>query len=285
MLSYLTKRPIFSAFCILIATLLLRLNDIFILRIDELWGEIIISKALGFILILLFMFLIKENLSTIGLHQERFGFCIAIGFFINLFIYIFSYCIEYMVLLLVNEAPQFIFAAIDPKQGVNGGIAFGLWLILGNVVNSLMEEGLFRGLFLPAFKSRYSFWKANAFQALLFGAWHLVWPLKNYLMGEQSFLGALMMGLVLMLGTCTFGFIWGYMFEKTNSLWTPIAAHFAANTIQNILHIQSNGGIDAMVFLRGTFASFIGVASIFTIKWIASKYRFPTLSAWKAYAK
>lgn len=143
-----------------------------------------------------------------------------------------------------------------------------------------MEEGLFRGVFLPALRTRFSFWKANIFQALLFGIWHLVWPLKNFLTGEQSIFGAIMYGIVLMLGTVTFGFIWGYMFEKTNSLWTTIAAHFAANTVQNILHIQSNTGLDTMVSLRGTFASLLGLASIFFIKWIAVKYKLPVLLTW-----
>jgi membrane protease YdiL (CAAX protease family) len=83
-----------------------------------------------------------------------------------------------------------------------------------------------------------------------------------------------------MLGTITFGLIWGYMFNKTNSLWTTIAAHFAANTIQNILHVQSNNGLDSMVSLRGTFASIIGLLSIFFIKWITEKYKMPVLSAW-----
>lgn len=243
-------------------------------------GEIIVSKALGFILVLLFMFLIKERLSTIGLHKNYFWFSICLGFFVNLAIYIISYGIEYFILLLNNQSPQIIFTAIDPKQGVTGGIIFGIWLVLGNIINALMEEGLFRGVFLPALKTRFSFWKANIFQALLFGIWHLVWPLKDFLTGEQSLFGAFMYGLVLMLGTVTFGLIWGYMFEKTNSLWTAIAAHFVANTIQNILHIQSNNGLDTMVSLRGTFASLLGLASIVFIKWITAKYKLPVLLTW-----
>ncbi|HHV09400.1 MAG TPA: CPBP family intramembrane metalloprotease [Clostridiales bacterium] len=144
----------------------------------------------------------------------------------------------------------------------------------------LYEEGLFRGVFLPALKVRFRFWMANLLQALLFGAWHLVWPLKYYLSGEQSLMGAFMYGLVLLLGTVTFGFIWGYMFEKTNSLWTAIAAHFAANTIQNLLHLQSNSGFDALSSLRGTCASLLGLASIFFIRWITAKYKLPALLSW-----
>lgn len=282
---FLKKSPIFTAFSILVIALLLRLNDLFILKIDELLGEIIVSKFLGFILILLSMLFIKRSMSTIGFNKNHFWFCICLGFLVNLAVYIISYGIEGFVLLLNNQNPQMIFSAIDPKQGINGGVIFGIWLIIGNIINALMEEGLFRGLFLPALKTRFSFWKANIFQALLFGIWHLVWPLKNFLTGEQSLLGASMYGLVLMLGTVTFGFIWGYMFEKTNSLWTAIAAHFAADTIQNILHIQSNSGLDVMVSLRGTFASLLGLGSIFLIKWITTKYKLSHLLSWDIGAK
>jgi membrane protease YdiL (CAAX protease family) len=281
MLNCFKKNPILFGFCILIISFILRLNDIFVLKIDQLLGEIVVSKALGFILILVSMYLIKKSLSTIGLHKKHLVLCISLGFLLNLAVYLISYGIEYFILLQGGQSPHMELLAIDPKQGVNGGIIFGIWLVIGNIINALMEEGLFRGVFLPAFKTRFSFWKANTFQALLFGMWHLVWPLKNYLTGEQSLMGAVMYGLILMLGTVTFGFIWGYMFEKTNSLWTPIAAHFAANTIQNLLHVQSNGGLDVMVSLRGTLASLLGIASIFFIKWITGKYKLSALKSWE----
>lgn len=281
MLTYLQKKPIQLAFSLLFLTLLLRLNDIFILKIDERFGEIIISKALGFFLILLFMLLVKERLSTIGLHRKYYRFCVCLGFLLNLVLYLISYGIEYFILLVQDQGPHLTLTALDPKQGVQGGFLFGVWLIFGNIINALMEESLFRGVFLPAFKTRFPFWMSNLFQSLLFGAWHLVWPLKYYLSGEQSLFGALLYGVVLLLGTVTFGYIWGYMFDKTNSLWTAIAAHFAANTIQNVLHIQTNNGVDTMLFLRGTFASLIGLASIFFIKRLATKYKLPTLASWK----
>ncbi len=280
MLSYLKKNPILSAFLVLLIAFLLRLNDLFILKIDELFGEIFVSKTLGFLLILLFIVLIKERFSSIGLHKKNLWFCIGLGFFVNLGIYLLAYAIEYCILQSGNQNPSLLFSAIDPKQGVNGGILFGIWLIAGNIINALMEEGLFRGVFLPIFKTRYTFWKANLFQAFLFGIWHLVWPLKSFLTGEQSLAGALMNGLILMLGTVTFGFIWGFMFQMTNSLWTSIAAHFAANTIQNILHINSNNGLDTMAFLRGTAASLLGIACLFFLKWITSKCKLPVLKAW-----
>jgi membrane protease YdiL (CAAX protease family) len=284
MLTNFKKNPIHLAFSLLFLALLLRLNDIFILKIDERFGEIILSKTLGFLLILLFMLLVKESLSTIGLHKNYFGVCVCLGFLLNLILYLISYGLESLILLLLDQNPQITFTAIDPKQGIEGGFLFGIWLIFGNIINALMEESLFRGVFLPALKTRFRFWKANFIQALLFGAWHLVWPLKYYISGEQSLFGAFMYGIVLLLGTVTFGFIWGYMFEKTNSLWTAIAAHFAANTIQNILHIQSDSGVDTMLFLRGTFASLLGLISIFFIKWFATKLKLPTLSSWKIYS-
>lgn len=62
--------------------------------------------------------------------------------------------------------------ALDTKTGLEGEVWFTAFLLLlGNVVNSFIEEGLFRGVMLPHFMSTMSFRWANHLQALLFGLW------------------------------------------------------------------------------------------------------------------
>lgn len=251
------------------------------MKIDELWGEIILSKSFGFALIVLFLFLVRKNLYSIGIHTEAIKISLMIGGIMTLVIYIISYGIEYIVLLISEKNPLFVLSAIDPKQGVGGGVIFALWLIFGNIINSFMEEGLFRGLLIPQLLTKYSFWVANTIQALLFGFWHLVWPIKDILMGKTSISGAIILGSLLFLGTTINGFVWGYMFFKTNSLWTPLIAHFLTNTILNLVHINTLTGLNSTIMIRNVLASNLGLISLIIIKLISEKYKLRNAESWE----
>ena len=50
-----TRWPIFVSLALLAIALLFRLIDIFVLRLDERLGEIILSKVLGFALVVLWL--------------------------------------------------------------------------------------------------------------------------------------------------------------------------------------------------------------------------------------
>ena len=59
--------------------LLLRMLDIFVLRLDERLGEIILSKSLGFALVVGYTWWVGQSLAAIGLHTRRLGPALAIG--------------------------------------------------------------------------------------------------------------------------------------------------------------------------------------------------------------
>ena len=82
--------------------------------------------------------------------------------------HLFAYTVEWIVMQRFGQEPRLLFSAIDPKAGVTGGLLFALWLVAGNLVNSFMEEGLFRGLMLNLNRITLSFVKSNWLQALLF---------------------------------------------------------------------------------------------------------------------
>ena len=96
------ENPILVGLGLLLIALAFRLLDIFALRLDERLGEIILSKSLGFILVVL----------------------------------------------------------------------FALWLLMGNIINSFMEEGLFRGVMIRLFGRALSLSQANWLQSFLFASWH-----------------------------------------------------------------------------------------------------------------
>ena len=276
-----TKKHWLWCLVILAGALALRIADIFVFRLDEHLGELIVSKGLAFLLILLYLHLSHQALAIIGLHKRDIGRDALTGMTITIAIYCLSYLIEYCFLLINHQYPALLFFFEDAKQQVTGGIAFGFFLLIGNVINALAEEGLFRGLLIPVLLVRFSFFKANTIQAVLFGAWHLVWPIKDYLFFDKDMDAVLMMSGFIFLGTTIQGFIWGYLFYKMNSLWVAVFAHFAANTILNIVHITSAAGINQMIVIRSVSASILGLIFLLAIKWLSKKWGITPLSAYR----
>lgn len=163
-----------------------------------------------------------------------------------------------------------------------GGFLFALWLIFGNIVNAAMEEGLFRGVMLTHFRLRLSPWKSIALQALLFAIWHLVWPVKHFFAGEVTSGEAWFEAIGLLLSTGIGGLVFGYLYYKTDNLWSAFLAHFINNTVLNIVFIQTDQGLQSGV----EFGLFIAVwllgylALLPLISWLAKKTNMPEFTVW-----
>ena len=99
-----------------------------------------------------------------------------------------SYFFEYLYLTLKGLDTTFVITpmsnTLDTEFAVQGGFLFGLWLIFGNLMSSLIGEGLFRGVMMTHFSMRLSFWKANLLLVFLFGLWYIIWPIKSYTLGQ-----------------------------------------------------------------------------------------------------
>lgn len=171
--------PILLPIGLFLAALLFRVIDIFILRLDERWGEIILSKLLGFLLVLLYIRVSGRTLMDLGLHGRPLGKALLVPVLAFVPVYLAAYGLQFALLAGAGKQPSLEVAAIDPKTGMVGGLLFALWLLLGNIMNSFMEEGLFRGVMLPHFTGIIGPSQANLLQAGLFALWHLVWPVKD----------------------------------------------------------------------------------------------------------
>jgi uncharacterized protein len=234
-----SRWPILAPLALFAIALLFRAVDIFALRLDERLGEIILSKSLGFALVVGYTWWVGERLAALGMHSRRLLAALSIGGGLTVVAFVIAGVVQVLT-LAPNDVMTLV--ATDPKTGMAGGAGFAAFLVLGNIVNAFMEEGLFRGLMLPHFLQRMRFWTANLLQAALFAAWHLVWPLKAYLTGDASLAGALAQGGLLVLGTFVAGLVYGYLFWRTDSLWAPWVAHFLNNTALNLVQIRSVSG-------------------------------------------
>jgi membrane protease YdiL (CAAX protease family) len=276
------QRPILTGILLMLVALIFRLTDIFVLRLDERLGEIILSKTLGFGSVLLFIWGIGRKPDSIGFHGRRLGESLLLGAGITLLPFVIAYTVEWMVLGQMGQEPRLLFSAIDPKAGVTGGLLFALWLVVGNFINSFMEEGLFRGVMLNLNRMRLSFAKSNWLQALLFGTWHLVWVVKWYQMGVVSTPAEIGMGIVAnFLPQICLGLVWGYAYMKTNNLWTAWFAHTLTNTTLNLLHVATIDAMDPGMSIRMTTFSIASLFMMFLIRYVCNRRNMPELTTWK----
>lgn len=274
--------PILTGIILMLIALSFRLIDIFVLRLDERLGEIILSKILGFFLVLLFVWAIGRKLASIGFHGRRLGESLLIGMSITVLPFLIAYSAEWIVMQQSGQGPKLMFSAIDPKAGVTGGLLFALWLVAGNFINSFMEEGLFRGVMLNLNRIRLSFAKSNWLQALLFGAWHLVWVVKWYQTGIVSTPGEIGLGIVAnFLPQICLGLVWGYAYMKTDNLWTAWIAHTLTNTTLNLLHIVTADTMDPGMSIRMTTFSIASLLMMFLIRYLCNRQNMPELKAEK----
>ena len=276
------QKPVLTGIVLMLIALGFRLIDIFVLRLDERLGEIILSKALGFCLVLGFVWIIGKKPSAIGFHSRRLGQGLLIGTVITVLPFLIAYIVEWILMQQFGQEPRLSFSAVDPKAGVTGGWLFALWLLTGNVVNSLMEEGLFRGVMLNLNRIRLSFGKSNWLQALLFGTWHLVWVVKWYQTGVVSTPGEIGLGMIAnFLPQICLGLVWGYAYLKTDNLWTTWIAHTLTNTTLNLLHIATLDAMDPGMSIRMTTFSIVSLFMMYLIRYLCNRWKMPELTVWK----
>jgi uncharacterized protein len=269
------ETPIIIGLILLSIALCFRLLDIFLIRSDERFGEIFFSKALGFILVLFFVWGTGKGLKSIGLHSNMIFQSIFIGAFVTTLALGSGYLIEYLVGLLRGVHPKIYFGAIDPKANVSGGVLFGLWLVMGNIINSFMEEGLFRGILIRLFGYKLILNQANWLQSFLFGIWHIPWTFKEYQLGKLRSAGNVAFsGISNFVPQLFIGFVWGYMYIKTNSLWASWISHTLTNSTLNLLHIKTDEGIDSGLAIRMVTYVVVMLLGIGLIKYLANWFGF-----------
>ena len=278
--------PVQVGIILFIIIFLLRVIEVFILRLDELWGEVFLSKFLGFLLIILYLWLAKRKIQDIGYHTSYLFPSLSIAIIIMVISLAFSYLAELIYLVWRAFQPSIIIAplsnALDSEYALKGGILFGIWLIFGNLINSLMEEGLFRGIMITHFRMRFSFWKTNFMQAFFFGIWHIIWPLKAYLLGQMSVRESILASVGYIFSSGIIALMLGYLFLKTGNLWAPWLAHTLNNSTLNLIHTVTSEGYNTGFMVRMGILPFIALLTLFIIRWLAGHYRIHALNKWDA---
>ncbi len=268
------KRPIVFILIFYLVCFVFRAVEYLVIRTDQsILGEAFIHKLIGIGLLAAAVWLAKYKWSDIGFKPKNAIKWICYGLLFAAVVYAIAYGTEIILQASASNDPalQFYVASYsttgDPV--IQSGIGFVLICVAGNIINVIMEEGVFRGLFIYLAEEKYSFLKACLFSALVFGFWHIAQPVRNVIDGAQSPGGAFMMGLMLV-GTSALGGIqYTLLYKLTGALWFSMAAHFVNNTVINLLHVVTVSGADGMQAVRITIAqtlSFIAVLIVFIVK-------------------
>jgi membrane protease YdiL (CAAX protease family) len=274
------RHPFLIPIVLLLIAVALRILDIFFLPLAGVLGEAIIHKAAAFLMVVIYLWAAGRTLRAIGLHGRWIGRAMFIGATGVAAVCVMAFALQWSASTVAGVQPRLLISAIDPHTGLSGGLGFALILVAGNVVNSFAEEGLFRGLMLTHFRLRLGPWGANVLQALIFGVWHLAWPLYRLVSGQVSAASSASQALVIVLGASISGLAYGYLYLRTDSLWAPWIAHTINNSVLNLVHIRTLSGMDADI---GVLYGAIAIGYVGLILWCmlwAEQWRLPRLKPW-----
>lgn len=266
-----TKRKALSVVLIIyLICFMFRILEYFILRTDRtFWGEAFIHKLIGiavlFVVIKLFDFTFKE----IGFAKGKTILCISKGLAFGLVIFVLAYSAEILVLALhgnFKTLALYVSAySVDGNIGHQTALVFFAICIVGNIINVVMEEGMFRGLFPKLLEHKYTFIISAVIASVLFGMWHIMAPIRDYYDGTMSRSGFIANSVMLVITSALVGFKFAIMTKLTGNLYMSMGDHFVNNTIVNILHVISTSGTDELMILRISIAQ--SVSFIIVIIW------------------
>ena len=262
--------PIVTLLGFFVAIVSLRAFDLFVLRVDSWPDPTIVSKSLGLLLVLWYLHSVQSHVRSVGLHTRNAPYAVGVGGLSPLVIFASLYAIEFCVLRVDGETPRVVLGVIDARTGAAvAGTVFLSVYFAGQVLNAFTEECIFRGILLPQFMRRMSFWKANLAQALLFAIAHLVWPMSSWALGRVTLPEACAEAGLLLVFTAVGGLVFGYLYYRTNSLWTPLLAHLIDNSLWLFIHIETSTRVNA----EGDVAILarVGFLSLVPIAWFVTK--------------
>ena len=253
-----------------------RILEYFILRTDQTWvGEAIVHKVIGILILLAVSAGAKLTITQIGFGKEKVFCNLLKGLAFGCAVFVLAYSVEIAIAAMqgsFHSLQLYVSTyAISQNTGYRTEILFFLICIIGNLVNVVMEEGIFRGLFQKLLEQKYSFMVSAVIVSCLFGFWHMIGPIRNYADGTMSMNG-MIANIVMLVATSTLvGFKFAMLTQMTGSLYMAMGDHFVNNTIVNLLHVVSDTGADEMMVVRVAIAQ--SLSFILVLAYYICRYR------------
>lgn len=254
----------------------LRIVDVFLIRSDEWFGELVLSKVLGIAIVIAYAIWSGYGLDRIGFRKTSITSVIWISFGLTAAVMATTFLVQFLFLRAQGANPLFSmhiqgFTLAQQAAGQNGLLS-STSLVAFNLVNATMEKSLFRGLLLTHLVVIMSRMRANVFQSVLFGFWHIVWPLRAIYDGKMTLGAAMSFGAGYIFVATMMGFVWGCFFIWFRSLWVSILAHALQNAALNVFHITTAAGASGMALFT-TLEVFVFLALLPLVRWLSKRWR------------
>jgi membrane protease YdiL (CAAX protease family) len=255
-----------------------RVLDIFVLGLGNTWINILPSKICPLIIITTIFMKHRRNgiNSTLGLSREHIIAYLVLGTILGLAMFlIVDICSSLFYSTFFDSSYPLEFHIVMPEL---------LWYSFTFFfINAIFEETLFRGLIQNAMKTYYSTNKAIMLSAVIFGLWHVSWPIANAFSNSFSVSEATSM--------ISFSFIlgvfFGVVYEKFalgKSLTCPIIIHTLANFFNESFKFGPDPSVQGpdlsftnpilMIITATLFFTVIGVLLIFSTRYTIEDVRF-----------
>ncbi|MGN0346390.1 MAG: lysostaphin resistance A-like protein [Lachnospiraceae bacterium] len=260
-----------NSLLIFLVLLVVHAFEAIFLRLDEtILGENFLNKIFGILVLFYVLKILEWKWQDIGFSAKGFGRSICIGFSLAVCTFLAAYAAEILILIGQGYTVSLgIFTtgfSLVGESEIHTGAGYILMCIFFNIINVIMEEGVFRGFFTGLVSADHTKKTALLFQAFLFGVWHIVTPLHNLADGDlgfAAFLG-LSVGYVILAGIM--GIKWGLLYQMTGSLYAGMADHFFNNCVAtNLLHVTTESGTDEMLILRVLIAQMLSFALVMVV--------------------
>lgn len=262
----LLRKPIETCLFIFLLCSVARIIEYFVIRTDEtVIAENFLHKVFGIIILAITLRYVKISWDSIGFKKINSVQNILKGFMLATVCFAVAYSIECILLYCMNGNIRI--SVYTSGFSLNGemikqnGIAFVILCIGFNVINVWMEEGIFRGLFSQLLEAKMKFNSMTLFIAFLFGIWHWVMPLRDFIEGRSSVVNLFVMGIGYIILAGIMSIKWSILYRVSGSLWIGLGDHLFNNVIvTNLLHVISNNEADSMQIVRiliGQLISFL----------------------------
>ena len=271
--------PVLLAIVFFVIAVIFRIIDIFILQLHMTPFSIIYSKVIPLIILLVYVWIAYRKFNLLGIHYHYLLSNLILGFFVYVVYYLLPFLGEFYIELGLGLEPL-LQLAFYPTPYI-------IYFIVFYIINSFMEEGVFRGLMMRCFMTKYNVNIANIIQAIFFGFWHIVWPINYLINGWIDPITAGWFAVYYVVSSFGFGIVTGYMFQKTSSLTGPIVLHTLWNftIFMSVITYGVPPGWAVNIFLYGTMLAveYIGlVIAILIIKEFSRQRKLPELTPWDA---
>ena len=260
------SKPILSSTLVFLICGVARIVEYFFIRTDEtVLAENFLHKVFGIVVLAVVLAMTKLSWSNIGFTKTKVLKNTLKGLALGASCFTVAYLAECIMLYYMNGNVKLsVYTSgfsLSGEAVTQNGVGFILLCIGFNLINVWMEEGIFRGLFPAILEKRLSFNSAMFFSALLFGVWHWVMPMRDFIEGNSSIGNLLVMGIGYIILSGIMSIKWSLLYKLTGSLWMGLGDHLFNNVVvTNLLHVISNGEADSMQIVRiliGQLISFI----------------------------